>query len=217
MTDGGNDVGFADILQGCVVGPLTRTTAGCSAKNSSIRKKTERALNNLPGDLVKAYTAIVGRMAPDGTLYVTGYPHLFGSDRRNFTGSVYNSSGTYVRACNVGGPYAMGYDDAQWINRATDQGDQIIANAVAQVDQQLTAAHSGRRIVFVGNQYGQGGAIATFAGHGLCDSGESYIHGLSIDLVHHSPFQTSFHPTLNGQTAYARAFEESMGLPLSNF
>ena len=111
----------------------------------------------------------------------------------------------------------MGYDDAQWINRATDQGDQIIANAVAQVDQQLTAAHSGRRIVFVGNQYGQGGAIATFAGHGLCDSGESYIHGLSIDLVHHSPFQTSFHPTLNGQTAYARAFEESMGLPLSNF
>lgn len=215
-TIGGNDVGFAKILKACIVSPVPGAEARCSRKGSAIRRHTDTALTNLGAHLRTAYTAVLGRMAPTGTLYVAGYPHLFGSTKSNFKGFVNNWVGIPTPACGIGAGYSFSWDDAKWINKETDRGDQTIASTVQQINSELIAKGSHRRIVFVDEQNGLGGANVKFANHGLCDNGDSYINGLFADVAHLGRFQTSFHPNLKGQLAYAQAFESYMGVPLSS-
>jgi hypothetical protein len=217
MTDGGNDVGFSKILSACAVGLPFASRAGCSRSGSSIRTKTDASLAHLQSDLESAYQSVVDRMGPNSTLYVAGYPMLFGADKAKYTAKVNGHDGKATAACSISGGHWIGYDDAQWINLETAIGDGDIARATADVNERLETSGSSKHVLFVGNADGTGGARQTFNQHGLCDDSASYINPLFLDSAHASPFQTSFHPNLNGQVAYARAFETTMRLRLTSF
>ncbi|MFB6814803.1 SGNH/GDSL hydrolase family protein [Streptomyces sp. NPDC056347] len=69
VTAGGNDVGFADVMQDCVL-------SGESACLSSISTAVSRMNNSLPSGLSSLYTSIRSR-APQAHVVVLGYPRFY--------------------------------------------------------------------------------------------------------------------------------------------
>ncbi|GAA4617991.1 SGNH/GDSL hydrolase family protein [Saccharopolyspora hordei] len=65
---GGNDVGFADVIQDCLLG----TDSGC---DSAVSEGEEKARNELPAKLDSTYAAI-REAAPNAEVVVLGYPRL---------------------------------------------------------------------------------------------------------------------------------------------
>ena len=69
ITIGGNDAGFADVLQRCLFGSARACDRRVDAAERFVR-------GELPGRLRRVYAAIRER-APEATVVVTGYPRLF--------------------------------------------------------------------------------------------------------------------------------------------
>ena len=69
VTIGGNDAGFADVLDTCLFG----TAAACDRR---VRRAEQLVRRDLPGRLHRVYAAIRER-APSATVVVAGYPRLF--------------------------------------------------------------------------------------------------------------------------------------------
>ncbi|MET7302287.1 SGNH/GDSL hydrolase family protein [Embleya sp. NPDC005575] len=66
---GGNDIGFADTIETCVLG-------GDRDCSDAVARSTAYARDRLPADLDATY-AQIRRQAPDARLVVLGYPRLF--------------------------------------------------------------------------------------------------------------------------------------------
>lgn len=69
ITVGGNDTGFADVMDTCV----TKSEAECRA---AVTKGEDIARNTLPGALDNLYSTIKGK-APKAHVVVLGYPHIY--------------------------------------------------------------------------------------------------------------------------------------------
>ncbi|GAA1510032.1 SGNH/GDSL hydrolase family protein [Nocardioides humi] len=75
---GGNDGKvFAELVTTCVgLAVEDRRGAPCTAEDAEFRAKVERQLGKLPSRMIEAVEAVRER-APDATVLVVGYPHVF--------------------------------------------------------------------------------------------------------------------------------------------
>ncbi|WP_371500870.1 SGNH/GDSL hydrolase family protein [Kitasatospora sp. NBC_00374] len=103
ITIGGNDAGFADTMQTCVLNSESACLSAVAAAKSY-------ATTTLPGKLDQVYTAIHSK-APNAHVVVLGYPHLY----------------------KIGGSCIFGIGDTKRaaINGAADTLDDVIAKRAA--------------------------------------------------------------------------------------
>ena len=198
FTIGGNDVGFASVLRQCVNVPLANPVGyGCS-KNKKLAAELKSRIAALEGTgtamtpdntpIIPILTLLkqIHSKAPLASIFVAGYPHLFGSSTKFFQASN-NAPSNYV--CAVGSFGTVDYADAQWLNSQADALDAAITATIAQ------AQAADIPVTYVSAVPGD------FSTHGLCDSNPAWIHGLAPG----DP--GSFHPTPTGQSdGYETAF-----------
>jgi hypothetical protein len=229
LTFGGNDVGFADVLETCTYDhlpqPYTNGQPGCS-KISSLVSATDKAIEALDGKggwvtpnskPIHPLTSVISDIldkAPNATLYVADYPIFFGNPSKfPLTGSLPHS---LRRECNVGevdytGPITklphedkiyIDSADAKWLNDEATKLNSVIRRAVAKVNNP--------RVKFVA-------ASSSFKNHGFCDSKTSWIQSVrgvitGTDPIDVEIYPSSFHPTRVGQDSGYRAAFKSAGM-----
>jgi hypothetical protein len=222
LSMGGNDVGFEPVLQACVSYPRSPGGFGCSRPGTEAYNTAKAGMDALrtqvdtPSSTVSAktplpqvYMQIVEQMAAGGTLYVTGYPHLFAGAKRNYPREVVVVGGRprVINACRVGtaggiAPIRISYEDAFWINQLVDAGDAVINQAVTAANQSLQAKGGAGRVVFVDVRSQQ------FDQHAIC-SGDKWFNGVQLSRPNPlpAPMRTSFHPNARGQQEYERILD----------
>lgn len=216
FTVGGNDVGFADVLAGCIiarVGPRrVYGSPGCSSR-SSITDPVYQRLRALDGTgsantprgvpihtLLSVIEAAHNK-APSAHIFVSGYPRLFGSFKGECgIGTVYSNK--TIAGFSSPAAVKMLSNDAAWLNSVADLLNQVVSDATA------LARNAGIDATQVN-------PTSQFATHRLCDSKTAWIAGVSgsVDTQGAAPVahidSGSFHPTIDGQKAYQTAFESA--------
>ena len=207
FTIGGNDVGFANVLDKCVHGvALFRWKGyGCSKDKTLVSQVNSRiaALHGSGTAITPDGTSVIPiqtlllrihQLAPQASIAVAGYPALFGSSSSTYTKS---NSAPSKYVCKVSSGGSIDYQDARWLNSEEVSLDNAISSAVA------TAQARGVPVRYVD------AVPKDFATHGLCDSATAWVNGLSVSGLHAWP--GSFHPSATGQSSgYEAAFS---GLP----
>jgi len=204
FTVGGNDAGFPWVLNHCVAGPRPTNEGfwrsfGCS-KDKSLANEIKVRLSALSGtgsgatptgQQIRSYAEVLSGIhsdAPNARIVIGLYPHLFGSEESTYERYV---AAPRERACKVGTVKVAGveedlwvdYDDATWLNTQADKLNAVIKRAVTAAKKRgIPAAY----------------APPDFGGHGLCDTGESWINPIVLSSTNH-PEPSSFHPTASGQ------------------
>lgn len=188
LTVGGNDLDFKGVIEKCVKAPGVPGW-GCSGRQD-INSEIQQRLNALVGQgaaytngrpvrkLLDVYRGIRNG-AYGARIFVGGYPHLFGTNVQNFT---YVESAPSGFACHLPVIASVDYEDAQWLNRKSDE-----LNAVIQQEVQK-ARDEGIDITYV---------PPVFGGHGLCDNGYPWINEVVVD-ANNNPQAESFHPNAEG-------------------
>jgi hypothetical protein len=205
MTIGGNDVGFAKILKSCiytrhvVVGPFVPGNAGCHEREEVWKSTYKRLIAFVRDGKAKApdgrkverlarLLRLIATTAKQADIYIAGYPLLFEQVKST------KDKSCVVGKAKFGAKMRLRYDDIAWMNQTTALLNRQIRRVVRE------AAASGINAHYVNAQ-------AAFANRGLCGHHKSWIYGLMMQSDKTHPKSGSFHPTRQGQTAYARAFE----------
>ncbi len=224
FTVGGNDGGFANILERCIAGlnahPPFIQGFGCSA-DATLVNETETRLKALEG-LGTAFTPspeprlihpllevikAVHADAPNARIVVGGYPKLFGASKRTYAPWPLVSPlglAPSRKVCNVGelpGTLVVEYLDAQWLNALAKRLDAIIALAINLAHQEGIAV-----------SYAD--PTKEFAGHALCDTNVPWLYPVELTINEKLLPEVdpgTFHPTANGQVyGYATAFMQAL-------
>jgi lysophospholipase L1-like esterase len=197
VTIGGNDTGFGVIFGDCVYSPEPTLQAalpgdgpGCETRNDTEVSTRIAALSGdpaapaVPGIVpLPVLLAQIDARSPRATIYLTGYPSMFGTRTTDVAG---------CRVSTVAPLYVAG-SDAAWIRSKATELNATIRSAAA------AARASGVNVRYVD-------VAKSFRGHNLCDFKTPWLNG--VVLASTAPPQLSaatFHPTARGQRAYARA------------
>lgn len=194
LTIGGNDVGFASILEQCVQTPI-KSGYGCST-DSNITGTVASSLSALGGYssapiysnglLVKSIAQVlleIEEYAPNASIFIDGYPSLFGTDGANYLSSS-TAPGNAICPLVPGLLATVSYVDAQWMNSIA-----VELNAVIQ-DEVESAQLAGVDVEYV---------APVFGGHAHCDSSSSWLNEVVLDTHGgYVPSPESFHPTSVG-------------------
>lgn len=208
LTIGGNDLGFVEAASACAnyTGHVGYSCAGEDTLTDPMYERLA-ALNGdatgtvyAPGGskpvhaLSDVLTEIANR-APNAAIYIAGYPRLFGESTSNYD---YDGDAPGAHTCTVTqgvGPvvkYAKW--DADWLNSMADQLNQVIIDAVDEV-QPLNVTYI---------------EPTGFDGHALCDDYTPYVHGVIVTGLTNLEAE-SLHPTPGGmQYGYGESFEAAM-------
>jgi lysophospholipase L1-like esterase len=210
ITIGGNDAGFAQVLEACIAVRGLSDGRGCSSNpvlTGAVDARlgalaATKATPGLPIIPLRQVLAQIHARSPRAHVYVAAYPELFGSRKRDFSRDASAPSG---RSCVVNPLAGASFDraDTQWLNRNTRRLNGILRQSV----RDAKAADRSLRATFV--------RVPAFDGHGLCDAKQSWINPLVL-----APSTTpaappavdpvSFHPTPKGQKkGYYRAFRRA--------
>ena len=204
VTIGGNDAGFGLIFLDCVSSPdpalqaALPGSAGCRGRNEdAVRTRIEalaggRGAPTVPGIVpLPVLLRQIQSAAPRATIYLTGYPRIFGRVLTDDHG---------CRVSEVAPLYVSG-SDTRWIRRAAADLNSAIQSAAKR------ARANGADVRYVD-------AAAAFRGHDLCDRKSSWVNGVVLTPAPPSqPPQISgatFHPTARGQQAYADAVSDAV-------
>lgn len=203
LTIGGNDMGFVGVMNECAEYG-DHHGYGCSSNSTLINTMNDRlaALNGtanttmfIDGREIHSISAVLGEIAtkaPNASIYIAGYPKLFGSSTSYFDAES-TAPGGYECAAF---PAGFSYTDAQWMNDWADDINTVINAAVS------GAVLNGIDVHYV--------SPALFDGHGLCDSGVSWMNWVYLDDLEHVKPE-SFHPTPSGMSlGYGLIFEATM-------
>lgn len=203
FTIGGNDVGFAEIINSCIktnraLGIAGKGSWGCS-KDRKLSTQITGRLSALSGSgaattpgglsIVSVLNLIRGihRRAPQAEIVVVGYPQLFGS-QQNFYYK--DNSAPSKWACDVGAGLSQAvvdYNDAQWMNGLQGKLNGVLSSAVSAAKAEgINAAWQD--------------PTAIFGQHNFCGAQANWFYRLRVDGT--APWVGSFHPTLDGQNAY---------------
>ncbi len=222
LSMGGNDVGFSTIIKNCVGYLNSPGGYGCSAPGEVSYKTAQDGLTKLREGLetpeatrmrtpLPAVYVDIARIMDQGVIAVTGYPRLFDERRKKYP-PVRASGANSSRFCKLGTvrgalPISVQYDDALWMNSVARQANTTIEASVRNANDYLTAVDSKVRVVFVD-------VDQAFTYHRLC-SGDRWFNGVELAYPVADPRkatqkQTSVHPNLEGQRAYAAAVLEKL-------
>jgi hypothetical protein len=197
VTIGGNDAGFGPVFADCVYSPdpalqaaLPRRGPGCADRNDLVVSARIAALSGAPGaptipGVVPLPVALaqIDAVAPRATVYLTGYPSVFGTRIVD------------DRGCRVSktAPLYVAGADAAWIRRKASDLNTTIRSAAAQ------ARAAGADVHYVD-------AARAFRGRNLCDKKASWLNGVVLESATPPTLSSAtFHPTARGQRAYAKA------------
>lgn len=196
VTVGGNDAGFGLIFADCVYSPDAQLAAalpgrpGCADRDEALVSARIAALSGTPGapsvpGVVPLPTAVgqIAAAAPKATIYLTGYPSIFGRKTTNRAGCLVSSQA----------PLFVTGSDAAWIRSKAAELNRVIKTTAA------LARARGMDVRYVD-------AARAFRGHDLCDARSPWLNGVVLSSL--APPQISpatFHPTERGQRAYADA------------
>jgi hypothetical protein len=211
LTIGGDDAGFAWVLEHCVAAPpLSPGNLRCST-NKQLAEETQARLNALKGGsyattpppLSQPIHSILGVIqaihsaAHSAHIYVGLYPLLFGERRTKYAKPILDLRKTL--ACEVGLNLWVSYKDAMWLNRLGKQLNKAIGGPVTKTQ--------------------RAGIVVTpvtpsgFAGHGFCDERELWFYPITLEVRNIelggeiTPTSGGFHPTEIGQElGYEAAF-----------
>jgi lysophospholipase L1-like esterase len=196
LTIGGNDAGFGVIFADCVYSPNPDLGAalpgrpGCQQRNDAAVSARIAALAGRPGAPtvpgivpLPDVLAEIDAVAPRATVYLTGYPSVFGT----------RTTDAFGCRVNAALPLYVAAGDARWIrNKAADLNAAIRSAAVR-------ARRAGIDVHYVD-------AARAFRGHNLCDKKSPWLNGVVLASVNPPQLSTAtFHPTARGQQAYASA------------
>jgi lysophospholipase L1-like esterase len=207
LTFGGNDVGFSDVLSKCIYGkygPVVVRRANCAKDTSLMTTVADRvkalagkATATTPGGVkihsIASILQSIHQQAPNATIYVAGYPLLFGT---NFTSDcgVGTVLATHVPVLGtVTVALKLNSAEITWLNSVGTALNKVIKTA---------AAANGATFV---------DASSDFSSHRFCDTSNSWFNDVSgtyNDQTKHLNVSTSsFHPTPDGQQfGYEAAF-----------
>ena len=209
ITIGGNDAGFAQVLEACIAVRGLTDGRGCStnpaltgAVDASLAALAGRSTGSTPIIPITQVLAQIHARSPRAHVYLAAYPELFGGRARDFARDASAPSG---RACVVNPLAGASFDraDTQWLNRNTRRLNGVLARSV----RDAKAADSSLRATFV--------RVPAFEGHGLCDAKQSWINPLVLapptsPAAPPAVDPVSFHPTPKGQKkGYYRAFRRA--------
>jgi hypothetical protein len=206
LTFGGNDIGFSDVLSQCTYGKVSRIVVhgkDCSG-NASLKAAVAKRLQALAGKgtattpkgvkihSIASILQSIHKLAPNATIYVAGYPLLFGTNIRTDCGV-----GTVI-ADGIHVALKLSKPEVKWLNSVGTSLDNVIKSA---------AAANGATFVDVN---------PLFNSHRFCDTSKSWFnpvsgsYGLKSGVLNLS--SGSFHPTSTGQkSGYEAAFEAAAG------
>ena len=166
VTVGGNDVGWSGALMVCMLSPQ-----GCSAALSEVAAQIPAVKSSIAGVIRQ-----VAAKAPNATIYVTGYPYLFGDFRGTCT----------VGTGPTGAPITVDRTTASTVNAAVIGINVAIAAGVKK---------SGiRGAIYVDVAF-------LSLNHGLCGSGHDWIN--EVQFSGQYPLPQSLHPNRAGEKSYA--------------
>lgn len=196
LTVGGNDAGFSVIFGDCVYSPDPALAAalpgrpGCGDRNDALVSTRIAALAGgrrapVVSGVLPLPTALkqIDAVAPRATIYLTGYPSMFGK-------RIHQAAG-----CRVSdqAPLYVATKDAAWIRAKAAELNSAIRSAA------VRARRQGVDVRYVD-------VASAFSKHNLCDKRSPWINGVLLTSL--NPPQLSaatFHPTARGQQAYAKA------------
>lgn len=210
LTMGGNDVGFVDVVRDCTWGGSGWTLLdskvpgkpGCKGRQENAVTNAIKKLGSNRTDVKTSYAALIDqihRRASLATIYIAGYPKLFGS--------TVTTSGRQTKGCQVGSAYPwisqlngwfeiplfVSKTDTEWLNKSVDTLNSTIKGAVD------SARGHGVRVEYV--------PADSFDEHAVCGKKSPWVNGASFDPSNHQlepvPLKESFHPTISGQQSYA--------------
>ena len=212
LSFGGNDIGFGNVLKGCLPAPLTwgdvydLGLTGCDeskeeliARVDALLDPPERncttfrrdggsmlcdiALEQRRGSIVDFYyDLVVDHLTARGRLYVVDYPRL--------TAPLNEWPGWVKISCQL-----LRRGDAEKLNAVADHLNAKLAEAVDRANQALGI----ERVVLVDR-----GRLFRTSQAELCGTGDDWLNGVSVDRGTGPRFETSFHPNAAGHRATAQ-------------
>jgi lysophospholipase L1-like esterase len=198
VTVGGNDVGFARVLEACIA-PAAVRRKPCPAA----RKRFERALGGVASSLLETYGAIVERASPIATIAVVAYPRFVPPPARKPGKASRSRKCTVVRSpIPLVGIVTWSEQEVRWFfDMINALNSQIRASVIA-----AGGVHPTSRIVLADPN-------PMFLGHDICQRkrgndddgdavGESWFG--QVQLIRGLK-EAYFHPTLEGHRAIAQA------------
>jgi hypothetical protein len=216
---GGDDVGFADVLNWCIVGLHTGASSDCqhmkvpdpngSGTKITLTQRESILINKLGEDLLcetpngwvdcqpslqSIYEDIASRAAANARILVLLYPHLFTDAPAQNGCHLAGVGGIAARISKV---------NMVWINQGVDQLDSKIINEV-----QL-AKKDGVNIDYVDPRpaWSDTDNNASPGGHGVCTK-EPWMNGLILKGL--GPSVYSFHPNIGGQFEFYAAIRAKL-------
>ncbi len=208
LTIGGNDLGFKEVLEECANTP-SDTGWGCSSStglNGNLEDRIEAlngtaltTVNGPDGGEIYSILEVIEAInieAPNASIYIAGYPRLFGSSLGYFEPDQEAPGGGY---CKAGVGVNFSYQDAQWMNEWADSINQVISEAVT------VAQNEQIDVTFV--------TANGFNGYGLCDTNTPFLHDVMLDSISIPPGvnRGSMHPNEMGMyVGYGVQFQYAM-------
>ncbi len=204
ITIGGNDAGFGDVIQACVLGGLDCDRSDLSGGYDEIPTRLSALFDELK------------RIAPEASIFLLGYPHITPEPievNRTFIGYC-GISGKPLHATGVEksrlariyhrlflgsrGDLAISYSEAKFLWDTANSLNKMLSD---------TAASSGAHFVDVAGTTLNGMSLHGFAGHSPCGS-HPWLNGfISQPRLLEPVSSRSFHPNQAGHQAYAVLLE----------
>jgi hypothetical protein len=213
LSIGGNDVGFASVLESCVSGAFSPGKKGCAARDQAAATEAlewlrygrapgsyeepgghAKSKNKVPlPSLQELYEAILAQ-APKAEVIIVGYPILFESNVEEFHDCQVGTANGVIKL-------TINSNDVEWLDREAAALDELLEASVSAV-----RSSTGRDIRFADPR-------GPFNSHALCDSEGSWINALLFEGFGAPPGRKpeSFHPTTTGQEALRLLIDEVGG------
>ena len=213
LTIGGNDLQFADVLKSCVYTSVfwaqqeVKGREGCRRRwNESVRDrlkflKGKPSTNTYyPNQDLGTVLEGIRMKAPRAHIFVAGYPKLVGTEQLHPAWGC--RVGTAARSDVPVAPLWISAEDARWIQDLSSGLNIAIQQTVGR------ARRAGWPVTYVD------ASTAFEEGHNLCERGRPWMNGVVLERKRNgdtgSYTSASFHPNLDGQRGYARAFEQAI-------
>jgi hypothetical protein len=120
ITVGGNDLGFAEILTKCALQGIPPCDSPSYhpyySSSMSLRQLVEARLDTVGNNVLTTYSAI-RQQAPNASVFVLGYPHMFGSNSQ----------------CNAEMSLLFQPSEKQWLDEVGDELNQQLAWSAADI------------------------------------------------------------------------------------